>query len=376
MPKHLTVDDTADFVTSVEVGAANGIAQLGSDGKVPSGQLPASATGAVDSVNGQVGNVALTAASVDAVANADKGAANGVAQLDSGGHLVGAQVPTTVVTTAQMGAVLGVATLDNQGKLSPSQVPAAAVTSVNSHTGAVALTSADVGALDLTVRSAPGGVAGLDSSTKVPIAQIPSLISQYQAAPGATPTKSGEMLTAVSSGSNSTVWTEPLVYTAASVGAMPSGVPSGSLCTRTDIKGLYEYVSGTWVLLPYVEPWRLLPLASTVRGYENNDIDWIPQIRRVGAQVYVRGRVELKSGANFPVASGYVLGTMPSDCIPTKVGDVVGVATTASGQIGDSRFQVAASDGAGGGGQISFWSGSGPTPISPWLGFVGSFWLD
>jgi hypothetical protein len=376
MPKHLTVDDTADFITSAEVGAVNGIAQLGADGKVPSGQLPASATGSVDSVNGQVGNVALTAASVDAVANADKGVPNGVAQLDSGGHLVAAQVPSTVVTTAQMGAVLGVATLDNQGKLSPSQTPTAPVTSVNNHTGAVALTSVDVGALDLTTRSAPGGVAALDSSTKIPVAQIPSLISQYQATPGALPTKPGMALTAVSSGSNSTQWTEPLTYTAASAGAMPSGVPNGSMCTRTDIKALYEYVSGAWVLLPYTEPWRNLSLASTVRGYKNNDLEWMPQIRRVGAQVFLRGRMELKTGANFPASSAYVLATVPSDCIPLKTADLVGTSTTAASQIGICRYQVAQSDGSGGGGQISFWAGTGPTPNTPWVGFTGFFWVD
>jgi len=376
MPKHLTVNDTADFVTSAQVGAANGIATLGADGKVPSGQLPPSATGSVDSVNGQIGNVVLTAANVDAVANADKGSPNGVAQLDSGGHLVAAQVPTTVVTTAQMGAVLGVATLDNQGKLSPSQVPTPPVTSVNNHTGAVALTSADVGALDLTARSAPGGVAALDSSTKIPVAQIPSLIGQYQATPGALPTKPGQMLTAVSSGSNSTQWTEPLAYTAASAGAMPSGVPNGSLCTRTDTKSLYEYVSGAWVLLPYAEPWRTLSLRSGVRGYQNNSVDWLPKIRRIGSQVFVRGRMELTSGANFPASANTPVITLPSDCIPLVGADLAGVSTSGGGQEGFARFQVNTSSRSTNPGTISLFTGSGPNPETPWIGITGSYWVD
>lgn len=376
MPKHLTVADTSTFVTDVQVGVADGIAQLGSDGKVPNSQLPPSATGAVLSVNGQVGNVVLTAANVDAVATADKGAANGVAQLDSTSRLVTAQLPTTAVVASQVGAPSGVASLDNTGKLSPSQVPTPPVTSVNSHTGGVTLTAADVGALDLTARSLANGVAALDSSSKVPLAQIPSLISLYQPIPGATPAKAGMGLTAVSGGSNTTQWTEPLAYTAASSGAMPSGVPQGSLCTRTDVRALYEYVSGSWVLLPYAEPWRTLALHAGVRGYLNNNAEWLPKIRRIGAQVFVRGRVELTAGGNFAASASTPLITLPSDCIPSSGADLVGTSTSSVGQIGLARFQVNSPSDPTNPGSIILITGSGPNPASGWVGVQGSYWVD
>jgi hypothetical protein len=376
MPKHLTVADTSTFVTDAQVGVANGIAELGADGLVPDSQLPASATGAVLSVNGQVGNVALTAANVDAVANIDKGAANGVAQLDSSSHLPVAQLPASVVLASSVGAPSGIATLDNLGKLSPSQVPTASVVSVNGHTGAVSLNAADVGALDTTVRGAASGVAALDSGSKVPVAQIPSLIGQYQPTPGATPTKAGQMLTAVSSGSNTTQWTEPLTYTAASSGGMPSGVPSGSLCTRTDVRALYEYVSGSWVLLPYAEPWRTLPLHAGIRGYLNNNAEWLPKIRRIGSQVFVRGRVELTAGGNFAASQSTPVMTLPSDCIPSSGADLVGTSTSSVGQIGLARFQANSPSDPTNPGMIILITGSGPNPASGWVGIQGSFWLD
>lgn len=376
MPKHLTVNDTASFVTASSVGAVNGIAQLGSDGKVPTAQLPASATGSVDSVNGHVGNVILTASSVGAVDLSEKGAASGVAQLDSTSRLVVGQLPTTAVVTSQLGAVLGVATLDNGGKLSPSQIPAPAVSSVNGHTGTVALTAADVGAVDATVRGLANGVATLDSGTKVPVAQIPSLISQYQPVPGVTPAGAGEVLTAVSGGSNSAQWSAPLAYTAVSAGTMPSGVPGGSLCTRTDTRTLYEYVSGAWVLLPYVEPWRVLTLVSTVRGFQNNLPMWLPKIRRVGSHVFVRGRMELKAGGSFPAAADMAVITLPSDCIPAASTELTGTASTSGSQGGYARFQVNSPLDATDPGTITLWTGNGPTPSTTWVGVQGSYWLD
>jgi hypothetical protein len=370
------VNDTSSFVTETQVGVANGIAQLGSDGKVPTAQLPPSATGAVLSVNGQVGNVALTAANVDAVANIDKGAVNGVAQLDSGGHLPVAQLPASVVVSSQVGAPSGIATLDNTGKLSPSQVPTAPVTSVNTHTGAVVLTSTDVGALATTARGAANGVASLDSGTKIPIAQIPSLLSAYQPVPSATPTKAGEVLSAVGSGSNTAQWAEPLVYTAASSGGMPSGVPAGSLCTRTDVRALYEYVSGAWVLLPYAEPWRTVSLHSGVRGYQNNNADWLPKVRRVGSQVFVRGRMELTSGANFAASASIATIVLPSDCIPLYPAELTGTSTSAGSQEGFARFQVNTPSDPTNPGTIILVTGAGPTPNTGWVGIQGSFWVD
>lgn len=369
MPKHLTTADEGDFVTSSELGVANGVAQLGSDGKVPNSQLPAVLTGSVDSVNGQVGNVVLTAASVGALDASTKNAPNGVASLDATGRGLASQLPLTAVQTSSLGVPSGVATLGSDGKLTPSQAPSAPVTSVAGKTGTVTLVASDVGALATSARGAANGVASLDSNSQVPSAQIPSLAGSYLVVPASTPTKPGQQYTAVASGSNSGQWVEPLFYKASSAAGMPSGVPEGSLCTRTDLKAVYEYISGSWTALPYVEPWRTLTLASGVRGYQSNSADWLPQVRRIGAQAFVRGRIELVSGNNW--GTGYVMFPFPADCQVSRPQDAEGVCTTGSGQIGTARFQLNFDSQ-----DCTFFAGSGPNPNTPWLGFNFSYWID
>lgn len=103
--------DAADVgaVPDTAPGAPNGVAQLDTTGKVPAEQLPtATGGGAVDSVNGQTGVVVLaagdvgaatadhthTASAVGALATTARGAANGVAPLDSTSRLPIAQLPT------------------------------------------------------------------------------------------------------------------------------------------------------------------------------------------------------------------------------------------------------------------------------------------
>lgn len=104
MPKHLTTTDAAEFVTTTQVGAVNGIAQLGADGKVPTGQLPAAISNPVLKVNGHdgpevtlttddVGALALATADGRYVAQSSRAAAGGVATLDSTAHVPVAQVP-------------------------------------------------------------------------------------------------------------------------------------------------------------------------------------------------------------------------------------------------------------------------------------------
>ncbi|MGW0560454.1 phage tail protein [Streptomyces sp. NPDC003016] len=61
----LTAADVSAIAAN-KVGAAGGVASLGPDGKVPTGQLPA-ITGAVSSVNGRTGDVTVTAADLGAL---------------------------------------------------------------------------------------------------------------------------------------------------------------------------------------------------------------------------------------------------------------------------------------------------------------------
>ncbi|ARB11442.1 minor tail protein [Streptomyces phage ToastyFinz] len=121
------------------------------------------APGVVQSVNGQsLAAVVLDAADVGAVPDTAPGAPNGVAQLDAAGKVPAEQLPTGT--------------------------GGGAVDSVNGETGVVVLDAADVGAsptghthtaaavgaLATTARGAANGVASLDASTRVPIAQLPA----------------------------------------------------------------------------------------------------------------------------------------------------------------------------------------------------------
>ncbi|MDW4905103.1 hypothetical protein RB628_07010 [Streptomyces sp. ADMS] len=118
-------------------GSPGGIAQLDATGKVPAAQLPEiSGGGEVATVNGQSpdanGNVDLVAADVAAVATAEKGAASGVATLGTDGILATGQRPTytaaqvgALATTAR-GAANGVAGLDSTGRIPVAQAPATA----------------------------------------------------------------------------------------------------------------------------------------------------------------------------------------------------------------------------------------------------------
>jgi hypothetical protein len=114
-------------VPTTEKGAANGVASLGSDGKVPAAQLPAaSGGGAVSSVNTKTGDVVLVASDVGAVATTALGAASGVATLDSGSKVPTAQIPSltsTYVAVSTRGAANGVATLDASADVPIAQIP-------------------------------------------------------------------------------------------------------------------------------------------------------------------------------------------------------------------------------------------------------------
>ncbi len=103
--------DGADPVTAAMVGAlavstrgaANGVASLGSDGKVPADQLP-TGSGGVASFNGRTGAVTpqasdYTPALIGALATSARGAANGVASLGSDGKVPTAQLPSLTVSS-------------------------------------------------------------------------------------------------------------------------------------------------------------------------------------------------------------------------------------------------------------------------------------
>lgn len=103
----------SDFATSVDgrvaiqKGASNGLATLGSDGKVPTSQLPANTINTVLSVNGQTGAVNITAAGIGALA-----AANNLSDLGNAGTAranlgvaIGADVQAYSANLSALGAM-------------------------------------------------------------------------------------------------------------------------------------------------------------------------------------------------------------------------------------------------------------------------------
>lgn len=157
-------------------------------------------SGAVDSVNGQIGTVHLTAANVGALDKIlDAGAPGGFAPLNGSAIIPDLYLPTYVATVnGESGAVL----LDSDevplitGGFTGLLLTAGAtsvqdmadvvdaldftglglVDSVNTKIGNVVLDAADVGAVDLTAVGAPDGVAPLDASGLLPSIYLPNIV--------------------------------------------------------------------------------------------------------------------------------------------------------------------------------------------------------
>lgn len=79
---------------------------------------------------------------------------------------------------AAVGAPNGVAPLDVNGKILPANIPAnlTGVSSINGKSGVVTLAATDVNAVPSASVGIANGVAGLDSSGKIPAAQLPSFV--------------------------------------------------------------------------------------------------------------------------------------------------------------------------------------------------------
>ncbi|MCA1219882.1 collagen-like protein [Streptomyces sp. 8L] len=171
-------------------GAAGATGEQGPQGEAGAQGAP----GVVQSVNGQsAAEVVLAAEDVHAVPYTAPGAAGGVAQLDSGGKLPVEQLPDLdagdigAIPITAAGVAGGVAQLDDSGKVPTAQLPdtsgGGTVASVNGQTGAVVLDAGDVGALDATAKGAASGVAPLDASSDVPLANLPDVAIPSEFAP-------------------------------------------------------------------------------------------------------------------------------------------------------------------------------------------------
>lgn len=136
---------TADI--NAQKGANNGIASLDSGGDVPLTQL---GNAPVQSVAGKTGAVTLAGGDITsgtvAAARLPIGTANGVAGLDSGTKVPVAQIPDlpgTIITS---------------GSVAAARIADLSATYIN-----------------VSQKAAASGVASLDSGTKIPVAQVPNL---------------------------------------------------------------------------------------------------------------------------------------------------------------------------------------------------------
>jgi hypothetical protein len=107
------------------------------------------------------------------------GAAGGVLGIDDA-VTVPTTNPTGGVVVYSQGGALKVRQADGT-VVSVGSGGTGAVSSVNTKTGDVVLSAADVSAVPTSEKGAASGVATLDASTKIPTAQIPSLTSTYVA---------------------------------------------------------------------------------------------------------------------------------------------------------------------------------------------------
>ena len=192
---NVTVElDPAGLVSFSTVGQPNGVAPLGADGKIPDEYLDGTAGSSIappydpentyDQGDYCTYNGALYQANVDIdtpeawneshwtavsvteqfIPNTEKGAASGVATLDTSGKLTPDQKPS--YTAAEVGA-------DEEGSAAEVQ------TNLSAHTGNTnnphSVTAAQVGAIPLSQKGAPNGVAPLDENGKVPSDNLSAL---------------------------------------------------------------------------------------------------------------------------------------------------------------------------------------------------------
>ncbi len=175
------------------IGAASGVAGLGSNKLIPGAQLPFGTTSGTVADGGTLATTTATATA--AVPGTRLGVANGVATLDAnklvptsqlpfgttGGTVADGGVLAATMTTAnaalpssKAGAASGVATLDANKLLLPAQIPFGTATGTVADGGAVT-TAANIAnaALPSTKLGVASGAAQLDANKLVPYAQLP-----------------------------------------------------------------------------------------------------------------------------------------------------------------------------------------------------------
>lgn len=180
-------------INASEKGAANGLATLGADSKIPANQLPSLAIKDTFTVASQAAMLALVAQRGDMAIRTDTGdtfvlASDNPATLGDWKILTNGYVSPVSSVAGKTGAITlvkGDVGLGNVDNTSDANKPVSTATqtaldakAATTHTHAIADTTNLQATLDAkiatTSRAAANGVASLDASTKIPIAQVPT----------------------------------------------------------------------------------------------------------------------------------------------------------------------------------------------------------
>ena len=143
------------------VGAPSGVAGLGTDGKVPTSQLPAAVLGSLQYQG--TWNASANSPVIPAASSANKG------------HYYKVAVSGSTIVDGLMGWNIGDWLVSN-GSAWDKIDNTDSITSVNGKTGAVILTPTDVEAVPAASVGVASGVAGLDAGAKVPTQQLPDSV--------------------------------------------------------------------------------------------------------------------------------------------------------------------------------------------------------
>lgn len=136
----------------------------------------------------------------------------------------------------------------------------------------------------------------------------------------------------------------------------------------------------TWVTVWQPVPsWQTLPVATGCEAGQTT-----PQVRIVGQQVFLRGRVAKIDGTLMNGAPGFKLASMVTDAIPSQLASYPGGASiTGDAMTGVCRIEIYSPSDSSGGfgvGDVIFYSQDGiqdsGTVGMAWVDISGSYWLD
>ncbi|WP_431784317.1 hypothetical protein [Streptomyces chumphonensis] len=136
----------------------------------------------------------------------------------------------------------------------------------------------------------------------------------------------------------------------------------------------------TWAVIWEPDPaWRPVTLLS---GYTGGA--YRPEARRIGNQVWLRGRIERTDESAVVPNNGIAIGSVPADCIPQdQVGSLSGQCSLAGDiEIGVGKLEVLEANSAssyGSPGTLVWWNqDTGPetTKGVAWVNISGTYWID